>query len=93
FDGAAPGEGGFVAHWVDMLQDARAKVVSECGVGPDASHALELETVRVSIANLRTFPFVAKREAAGKLALRGAYFAIRDGILWVMDEEGVFSPA
>src|ERR1700753_3693719 len=41
FDGAAPGEGGFVAHWVDMLHDARAKVVSECGTGPEAAPALE----------------------------------------------------
>ncbi|MBN8807386.1 MAG: carbonic anhydrase [Sphingomonas sp.] len=92
FDGAPPGEGGFVAHWVDMLHDARAKVVCEHGTGPEATRALELETVRVSIANLRTFPFVAEREAAGELALRGAYFAIRDGVLHVMDESGEFAP-
>ncbi len=93
FDGAAPGEGGFVAHWVDMLQEARAEVVSKYGTGPDAARALELETVRVSIANLRTFPFVAEREAAGKLALRGAYFAIAEGVLYVMDDSGEFAPA
>lgn len=93
FDGAAPGEGGFVAHWVDMLQEARAKVVSEYGTGDAAIRALELETVRVSIANLRTFPFVAERETAGKLKLHGAYFAIADGVLHVMDQAGVFAPA
>ena len=93
FDGAAPGEGGFVAHWVDMLHDARAKVVSEYGTGDEAIRALELETVRVSIANLRTFPFVAEREAEGKLKLHGAYFAIADGVLHVMDQAGVFAPA
>jgi carbonic anhydrase len=93
FDGAAPGEGGFVAHWVDMLQDARAKVVADYGTGEAATRALELETVRVSIGNLRTFPFVAEREAAGTLTLRGAYFAINVGILHVMDEDGNFAPA
>ena len=93
FDGAAPGEGGFVAHWVDMLQDARAEVVAECGTGPAATRALELEAVRVSIANLRTFPFVAERETAGDLTLRGAYFAIRDGVLHVMGPDGQFTPA
>lgn len=93
FDGAAPGEGGFVAHWVDMLQDARARVVSECGTGPEAARALEIETVRVSIANLRTFPFVTAREAAGTLKLRGAYFAIADGVLHVMDDDGNFAAA
>ncbi len=93
FDGAAPGEGGFIAHWVDMLDDARGRIVAEHGDGPAAVRALEHETVRVSLANLRTFPFVAEREAAGKLTLRGAYFAIRDGVLHVMDEVGAFSPA
>jgi carbonic anhydrase len=92
FDGAAPGEGGFVAHWVDMLHDARAKVVSEYGTGTEATHALEREGVRVSIDNLRTFPFVADREAAGELHLRGAYFAIRDGVLHLMDDAGRFAP-
>src|SRR3546814_14102073 len=48
--------------------------------------------MRVSIANIRTFPFVAEREAAGKLTLRGAYFAIRDGVHWVMDDTGGFNP-
>ncbi|MBN8814783.1 MAG: carbonic anhydrase [Sphingomonas sp.] len=93
FDGAAPGAGGFVAHWVDMLQEARAGIVAEHGTGEEAAHQLELETVRVSIANLRTFPFVAEREAAGLLSLRGAYFAIRDGVLHVMNRAGEFAPA
>ena len=93
FDGKAPGEGGFIAHWVDMLDDARERVVAAHGDGPDALHELELETVRVSIANLRTFPCIPEREAAGTLRLRGAYFAIADGVLHVMDEDGAFAPA
>lgn len=93
FDGKAPGEGGFIAHWVDMLDEARARIVAEHGTGPEAVRALELETVRVSIANIRTFPFIPEREAAGTLRLRGAYFAIADGILHVMDDDGAFVPA
>ncbi|AOH84917.1 carbonate dehydratase [Sphingomonas panacis] len=93
FDGAAPGEGGFIAHWVDMLDTARDGIVAEHGTGPEAARALELETVRVSIANLRTFPFIPEREAAGTLTLRGAYFAIADGVLHVMGEDGAFTPA
>jgi len=49
--------------------------------------------VRVSIANLRTFPCIPEREAAGTLKLRGAYFAIADGVLHVMDDDGVFAAA
>jgi len=93
FQGRAPGAGGFIAHWVDMLDEARERIVAEYGVGPEAMRALELETVRVSIRNLRTFPCIPEREAAGTLRLRGAYFAIADGILHVMDDNGDFAPA
>ncbi len=93
FAGERPGSGGFIHHWVDMLDAARDRIVAERGTGPDATRELELETVRISIRNIRTFPFVAEREKAGKLMLRGAYFAIRDGVLWVMDDNGTFAPA
>jgi carbonic anhydrase len=68
-------------------------VVSEYGTGPEAIRALELETVRVSLRNLRTFPCIPEREAAGTLKLHGAYFAIADGVLHVMDDSGEFAPA
>ena len=93
FADAVPGEGGFIGHWVDMLDVARDRIVADHGDGPDAIRALELETVRVSIENLRTFPFVREREAAGTLTLRGAYFAIHDGVLHVMGEDGTFAAA
>ena len=93
FEHAPPGAGGFIAHWVDMLDEARDRIVAQYGEGEEAIHALELETVRVSIANLRTFPCIQKREAAGQLTIHGASFAIRDGVLHVMDEDGGFAPA
>ena len=93
FDGAAPGAGGFIAHWIDLLDEARERIVAEHGEGPAAIRALELETVRVSIANLLTFPFVAERAAAGTLRIHGAYFAIADGVLHVMGDDGTFSAA
>ncbi len=93
FEGKAPGAGGFIAHWVDMLDEARDRIVAEHGEGPEAIRALELETVRVSIANLRTFPCIPEREAAGKLKIHGAYFAIAEGVLHVMGPDGAFAPA
>lgn len=94
FKDAEPGSGGFIAHWIDLLDAARERVFAEHGDGPEAIRALELETVRVSLANLRTFPFVPDREHSGKLTLHGAYFAIADGVLHVMDERsGDFAPA
>jgi carbonic anhydrase len=93
FEGQPLGAGGFIAHWVDMLDEARDRIVAELGTGPEATRALEMETVRVSIANLRSFPGIPEREAAGALTIHGAYFAIADGVLWVMDSDGAFRPA
>lgn len=93
FAGAAPGEGGFIADWIALLDDARRGVVAEHGEGAAANLALEREAVRVSLTNLRSFPFVRSREQAGTLRLHGAYFAIADGLLHIMDEEtGRFAP-
>ena len=94
FAGAEPGAGGFIAHWVDMLDAARDTVVAGHGQGEAAERALEHEAVKVSLANLRSFPFVAAAEAAGTLTLRGAWFGIREGELKLLDEaSGAFSPA
>lgn len=92
--GAAPGEGGFIADWIDMLDEAREAVVREFGTeGRAAERAMELAGVKVSLANLRTFPCVATLEERGKLTLRGAFFAISDGILHLLDERsGRFHP-
>ena len=55
---------------------------------------MEMETVKVSIENLRTFPCIPIRENAGSLRIHGAYFAIADGLLHLLDEEtGAFKPA
>jgi carbonic anhydrase len=94
FADAAPGEGGFVDAWVSLLSEAREKVLAEYGDTPAAVRAMEQEAVKVSLANLRTFPFVVPREAAGTLRLRGAYFAIADGQLHLLDEAtGEFTAA
>jgi carbonic anhydrase len=94
FEHARAGEGGFIAHWIDLLDEARDRVTAEHGTGADAQRALELEGVKVSLANLRTFPCIPEREAAGKLRLRGSYFALTEGVLYLLDEAtGEFSAA
>ena len=60
----------------------------------EAGRAMELAGVKVSLANLRTFPCIQEREKRGRLTLRGAFFAINEGILHILDEgTGTFSPA
>lgn len=69
----------FVGSWMRIAQSARTRVLSCDPVDPQT--ACEEETVRVSLANLRSFPWVAEREQAGLLRLHGAMFDIRSGIL------------
>ncbi len=92
--GTEPGQGGFIADWISMLDHAREEVVREYGTeGRPAERAMEHAGVRVSLANLRTFPCVHELEARGRLTLRGAFFAITDGVLHLLDERsGRFRP-
>ena len=94
FKGAKPGEGGFISAWIGMLDDARETVIAAHGqTGAEAQHAMEHETVKKSLENLRTFPFVEDRERDGRIRLHGAWFAIDGGTLHLMDETGTFNPA
>lgn len=90
---AKPGEGGFVAEWIKILDDARERVVHEHGQGGEGQTALEQEGVKVSIENLKTFPFVQKALDDGALTLHGAVFAIKDGKLNVLKDSGKFEAA
>lgn len=92
--GTEPGQGGFIADWIALLDDAREEVVHKHGsTGQIAEREMELAGVRASLANLRTFPCVQIKEGRGQLRLRGAFFAISDGLLHLLDEStGEFSP-
>ena len=94
FDDAPSGEGRFIAGWVSQLDEARDRVIARHDQLDGKAFAdMELEGVRVSLANLRTFPWVAEREADGRLSLHGCHFSIADGKLYVLDEaEDVFRP-
>ncbi len=91
--GTDPGEGGFVAGWISLLDEARERVVAAHGTGEAGQRALEQEGVRTSMANLLTFPFVRERVGAGTLTIHGAVFAIADGKLRVLGDEGQFEAA
>ncbi len=94
FDDAPSGEGRFIANWVSMLHPARDRVRAHHHTSdPHAVLEMEWEAVKLSLANLRTFPWIAEREKAGKLALHGTHFAIAEGKLYLLDEaEETFRP-
>ena len=94
FDDRRPGHGQFIADWVRMLDRARDKVQARhTELDRKAFLDMEQEAVKVSLANLRSFPWIAEREKAEKLKLHGAHFSIAEGRLYVLDEaEGTFRP-
>ncbi|MBA3070483.1 MAG: carbonic anhydrase [Hyphomonas sp.] len=71
--------GEFVAPWVKLLDEARARVLASGSVNPQ--FALELEGIETSLENLMSFPWVAEAVARGDLELHGAWFAIKHGEL------------
>ncbi|MYL97953.1 carbonic anhydrase [Novosphingobium sp. FGD1] len=91
---AEVGQGGFVADWISMLDEARIPVAETLGTtGRDAERAMEQAAVKVSLENLMTFPCVQSKVGKGQLRLRGAFFAISDGVLHLLDSEtGEFAP-
>lgn len=88
FDGAAEGEGHFIDRWMEMIVPARDAARAAAAGHPDidAQQVLELAAIRLSLDNLRSFPFIAERVAANTLTLRGAWFSINDGSLRVLDD-------
>ena len=94
FHDAPEGEGGFVATWMAQIGEPAAAISRDHGTGDDAQRLLEEVAIRQSVANLRSFPFVAEREKNGTLKVIGCHFSIGDGELWLLDEmENRFRPA
>ena len=86
--GMAPGEGGFIANWISLLDGAQMRVSAAHGIDGDAAErAMEQEAVKVSLANLRTFPCIQEKERNGSLKLHGTVFAITDGQMLMLDED------
>ena len=83
--------GAFVGPWISIAANARNRVLRCAPADPQLE--CEHEAVRLSLDNLMSFPFVAERVLDGRLALRGAHFDIRSGLLTLLERDGGFSPA
>ncbi len=79
---------GFIGPWVALLSTARKQVTMRSALlrAEDRQRALEEEAVRLSVRHARAFPFVKEAEAAGRLTVDGALFAIDAGTLFWLDQ-------
>jgi carbonic anhydrase len=89
--GGEDGEGGskFLSAWADLLREARNRAsMADPELDGDALlGASERQSVRLSLDNLTTFPFVREAMAAGKLSLHGWYLNIFDGELEIWNPD------
>ena len=78
---------GFIAHWMSLLRPAWGDIlrVPSKGTERDRERALEQASIRYSLENLKTFPFVKSRVEAGLLKVHGAYFDIATGDLLTLN--------
>jgi carbonic anhydrase len=78
----------FVGQWVRIAEPARLRAMS---VPPERRQDVcEHESVRLSLDNLMTFPWIATAMHAGALKLHGCFFDIRSGILERLGGDGIF---
>jgi carbonic anhydrase len=80
----------FVGQWVRIAEPARQRAL---GAAPEQRQLVcEHEGVRLSLANLLTFPWIKAAVDVGDLALRGCFFDIRSGVLERLGDDGAFHP-
>jgi len=84
--GAPPQARDFIASWVEIGKPALAAA----GEAPEGRLTrIEAEVVRLSLANLMTFPWIADAVLAGRIALHGYLFDVHDGVLASVGPDGL----
>lgn len=80
----------FVGHWVNIAERAKLRALQ---FPPEKRQDYcERESVRLSLENLMTFPWVREPVEAGALALHGCFFDIRSGVMELLGDDGSFRP-
>ena len=88
-DGVPQQADDFLEPWIRIAEPARRRVLARNP--PDPQAACERESVKLSLENLMTFPWIAERVDGGRLQLHGATFDIRSGLLSVLRADGSFA--
>lgn len=72
----------FLDRWVSLLDPAKSRIE---GQASDPQTALEHESIRVTLENLVTFPFVRQAVDQRSLRLVGARYGVADGSLELLN--------
>lgn len=78
----------FVEPWMAIAEPVRATLPPS--LDPETRLALgELAVVRLSVANLMSFPWIAEAVASGTMSVHGLRFDIHTGVLASVDPDGL----
>jgi carbonic anhydrase len=79
----------FITPWVQIGATARGKVMSEYHNYSieEKCIACEKESIKNSLQNLLTFPWIRDKVEAGKIEIHGWYFCVRDGSIQAYNQE------
>jgi carbonic anhydrase len=81
--------GDFLGPWMQIAEPARRRVLDRGSA--DHQTACEQESVKLSLENLLTFPWIAAKVADERLTLKGMMFDIRSGVLQILRPDGLFT--
>jgi carbonic anhydrase len=87
-DGVPADVSDFVGQWVRIAEPARLRAMT--APAQRRQDICEHESVRLSLENLMTFPWIASAVGAEQLQLHGCFFDIRSGILERLGADGAF---
>lgn len=78
----------FVGQWMSIAEEARQTVLANAKVADEETlwRMAEMESLKVSLRNLRTFPFVQEAIESRQLNVIGIYFDLELGQLWEYDD-------
>jgi carbonic anhydrase len=89
-NGAPENARDFVGPWMSMAEAARTRAL-RYATAEERQRCAEHEVIKVSLANLLSFPWIAAPVAAGTLKLHGAWFGIDSGALQLLGADGSFA--
>lgn len=87
-NGATDDPDSFVGKWMGIAEDARRHVLEHHGAEDEESRQrrAEMQSIKVSLRNVRSFPFVQEAIRSRQMNIIGVYFDLEQGKLWEYDE-------
>ncbi len=79
---------GFIGQWMSIVGQARQKVLADHAQSDDETKCrfAEMESIKISVKNLYTFPFIQEAVQSRHMNVIGVYFDIERGELWEFNQ-------